>query len=170
MSEIPHTDNWKEHHPTTTFRGQQRYPVPEDWVLSVVEMDGIRWKRYDDIGHGYSLDSEIKEARNFSKNAADPDEVASLGREPAVKPVEVDGSYEHKPVADPADQELSLGAETIFRVYDPIDTDQLWAATAVILARHSRDEEYDGIVDAIDEWIDPTDDDTNKPLGDWKNP
>jgi hypothetical protein len=164
MSEIPHTDDWQDYYPTTTFRGPQQYPTPEEWVLSGVEADGVRWKRYEDIGEECHKDHEVIEARDYSMNAGTPDEEAGLGRGLEFEPVEIDGEHELKPVADPADHELRIGGETIFRVYDPIDTGQLWAATAAILTRHSRGEDYDTIADAIDEWVDPTDPGENATL------
>jgi hypothetical protein len=169
MSEIPHTDDWQDYYPTTTFRGPQQYPTPEGWVLSDVEADGVRWKRYEDIGTEYRNDHEVIEARDYSMNAGTPDEEASLGRGLEFEPVEIDGEHEPvlKQVDNPADHELRIGGETVFRVYDPIAADRLRAATAAILARHSRGEDYATVADAIDEWIDPTDPGENATLDSW---
>ena len=51
-----------EEYPTTTYRGPQEYPVPEDWVLGTVEGDGIGWKRYPEADesdeHTHDLSAE----------------------------------------------------------------------------------------------------------------
>jgi len=42
---------WVGEYETTTYRGPVLYPVPEDWELSIVEGDGIGWKRPPEPDH-----------------------------------------------------------------------------------------------------------------------
>lgn len=168
VDEIPHTDDWQDHYPTTTFRGQQQYPVPEEWVLNEVEADGVMWKRYADIGADHHKDHEVVEERGYSMNAGTPDEEAIFGRGKSFEwRKDANGEPMMKSIADPPDHELTIGGVTVFTVHDPVATDRLWAATAAVLARHSRGEDYSEIAEVIDNTVDPTDPGENDTLDGW---
>lgn len=144
---IPHRGDWNEQYQTTVSYGKT-IPTPEDWVHNDYERGGLilTWKRYEDIGHNHTDDHEVVEAREFAKNAGTPDEDAMLAPQSEYEYVETNDGPERRPVADPADRELTINGETVLKVYDPYDEGELLAAVAAILERHSRSERYDKIV------------------------
>lgn len=164
---IEHVDDWREHYPTDTIYGMV-VPTPADWVFDEYERGGVilSWKRYEDIGHEHTRDHEVVEARDYAKDAGTPDETAMLspGLDYEAHRTD-DGDVERRPVADPADRELSIGATTVFKVYDPIDENELLAATAEILARHTSGEDYSEIVEELE----APDTDGSETLGQWGN-
>lgn len=162
--EIPHREDWEEHYATETAYGGT-YPAPEDWVFDEFERGGLflSWKRYEDIGHEHTDDHGVVEARDYSKDAGTPDEKAILTPASEYEYVETETGTERRPVADPPDRELGIGGETVLEVHQPFDEHALLAAIAAILARHSKDEDYDEIVRAM-ELVDPEHDQT---LDEW---
>ena len=162
--EIPHCEDWEDHYPTETAYGRT-YPAPEDWVFNDFERGGmsLSWKRYEDIGHEHTDDHGVVEARGYSKDAGTPDETAMLSPESEFEYVETESGAERHAVADPADRRLTIDGEAILELHQPFEEQELLAAVAAILARHSRGEDYDEIVQAM-ELVDP---ETDQTLDEW---
>ena len=158
--EIPYLADWEDHYPTETAYGRV-YPTPEDWVFGDFERGGmfVSWKRFENIGHEHTDDHEVIEARDHSKNAGTPDEEALLAPESEAEYIDTGDGVEPHPVADPADRELTINGETVLEVYQPFEENELLAAVAAILTRHSKGEEYDDIVQAM-QMVDPGEDQT----------
>ena len=161
---LPHRKNWEEHYPTERSYGRI-YPTPADWVFGDFERGGmfVSWKRFEGIGHDYTDDHEVVEARDFSRDAGDPDETAMLAPVSEVEYVDTGNGVQPQPTADPADRELTINGESILRVYQPFTETELLAAVAAILERHSNGEEYDEIVQTM-EMVDPGE---NQTLEEW---
>lgn len=123
----------------------------------------LSWKRYENIGHEHTDDHAVVEARDYSRDAGTPDEEAMLAPESEYEYVETESGAERHAVADPADRQLTIDGETVLEVYQPFEEDELLAAVAAILERHSNDEDYDEIVRAM-ELVDPEHDQT---LDEW---
>lgn len=116
---------------TATYRGPQEYPVPEDWVLGIVEADGICWERYfdadaaDDAAHQYELADDV--------GMSDPDEAA----------------YLHSEFDPSPHNRLEIAGETIVRLEATDDTAGLYAVVAAALARWAREEDLDGLLEDL---------------------
>lgn len=162
--EIPHREDWKEHYPTQTAYGQT-YPTPEDWTFGDFERGGmfLSWRRFEGIGREHTDNRGVIEARDSSKDAGSSDETAMLSPESEFEYVETESGPERHAVADPADRKLTIGGETVLEVYQPFEEDELLAAVAAILTRHSNGEDYDEIVRAM-ELVDP---ETDQTLDEW---
>jgi len=122
--------DWVRDFPTTTYRGPQLYPVPEDWFLSHPEGGTLGWKRYEDAENGqeagtsYDIDDEV--LRN------DPTDVAVLLSE----------WTEHEETV----WSLSFNhQETIFEDLVVENHNELLTVTAETLAKYARGEPYDDV-------------------------
>jgi hypothetical protein len=128
---------WQDDYPTTTHRGPQQYPVPEDWVLGIVEADGMNWRRYNDAEE--ANDAERKDQLDDDVLREGPDDELGLLHE-------VEGD-----VLDP-DREywvLSLNGEEITELDG--DATDYFGEIAELMARYARGEDYDDIFDDEDE-------------------
>lgn len=115
---------WVREYPSTTYRGSGRYPVPEDWVLGMVEGDGVGWHRYADADpdamHQHDVDDEIV----FDGS----DTEAYL----------VNSWNEHDEVL----HTLRIDGDSVFEDIVAENDAGLWQAVAEALARYARDEDY----------------------------
>lgn len=126
---------WLSEYASTTYRGPTLYPVPEDWVLNIVEGDGICWYRYDAAEYGHDADHK-NDIENNDLLWDGPDDEAWL-------------SNEWDPETDLVTQTLEINREQVFEVTEP-DSDLLWNAVAEALARYAREGEVDvGILDLV---------------------
>lgn len=126
---------WESEYPTTEYRGPQQYPIPEDWVLNIVEADGVAWYRYDDAENGQ--EAEIR-------HDIEPSDVTYEGP--------TDEAFldnEWNPTTELVTHKLSIRGEstdwsgtTIFSLTDP-DEEVLWRAVAEALAKYARGEDFD---------------------------
>jgi len=124
---------WVGEYETTTYRGPMLYPAPGDWELSIVEADGIGWKRpempgpedlYWEENDSWSPENEAGTINEFEIGGGfDPDETVTT--------------------------RFSVDGETIFSLTDP-SHDELMAPIAEILDRIARDEDLEEIVDDVE--------------------
>lgn len=108
---------WRAEYETTRHRGPDRYPVPDDWTLGIVEADGSGWRRPerpDDAPRGWTYDDN---AGTLNEWDTETDETTVT---------------------------FSVNGETVFEVTEP-DRDDLMASIAEVLARVARGEEYDDV-------------------------
>lgn len=118
---------------TTTYRGPQEYPVPEDWVLGIVEADGVGWKRY----------TEAENAHEASKESDLGDDVV-FETEPEYASLLNDWN----PTSDLVTHTLKVGGEEVFSITG-VDDEVLWRSVAEALGQHARGEEVDVDPDAV---------------------
>lgn len=106
---------WRAEYETTTHRGPDRYPVPEDWTLGIVEGDGISWKRppYPDTDAPTEWSPE--------------DRAGTLN--------EFDAKTDERTV------KFDVNGDPVFTVTQP-DRDELMRAIAEVLRRVARGEEH----------------------------
>lgn len=111
----PRSERWTDDYETTTFRGPRKYPVPGDWLLGHVEMDGIEWRRYDDapddVESKHDIDHEIL-------YEGPDDELWTLN--------------DWYPETDETTVKVNLNNDPVFTVTNP-DEDDLMAAIAEVL-------------------------------------
>lgn len=139
MTRFPDLDaEWTDDYAWTRYRGPQAYPVPGDWVLNIVEGDGVIWHHYPDVGADHDHDDDVYDALGFDEIEDARGVAADLHSE-----WNADDSTTHV---------LTVDGETVIRTTDP-EMDDLWAAVAEVLSRHSAGEDYD---DLADKWTAPT--------------
>jgi len=105
---------WRDEYETTTYRGPDRYPVPEDWTLGIVEGDGISWRRPerpDDAERGWSPEDRASTLNEFDYDS------------------------------DEQTVKFDVNGNSVVRVTEP-DRDALMASIAEVLARVARGESY----------------------------
>ncbi len=105
---------WRAEYETTTFRGPDRYPVPEDWTLGIVEGDGITWRRPErpeDAGRGWSPEDRASTLNEFDYDS------------------------------DERTVNFDVNGDPVFTVTEP-DRDELMRAIAEVLARVACGESY----------------------------
>lgn len=125
-----------EDYRTTTYRGPQEYPVPEDWLLNVVEADGISWHRYPGFDKGDRAEKVSDLPGDFLYDGEEPEIVyASLGNQ-------------HNRSSDLVTHTLRVDGEEVFSVTG-LDEDVLWDSVAKALAQHARGEEVDVDPDGV---------------------
>lgn len=134
----PPEADWTDEFEWTRYRGPQPYPCPADWVLDLVEGDGIIWYRFPGIGEGLEMDDDVREV--FEPDYEEYDdargETAILSKEIVEdNPRKRESKLEH---------ELSIDGETIFRRVEPDDED-LFATVAEALARYSNGQELEDV-------------------------
>lgn len=108
---------WRAAYETTTYRGPDRYPVPGDWTLGIVEADGIVWRRPprpDDAARGWTY-----EDRAGTLNDYDPESGAQTVK-------------------------FDVNDTPVFTVTDP-DRDALMAAIAEVLSRVAAGDDYSDV-------------------------
>lgn len=137
---------WDDDYPTTTHRGPQQYPVPEDWVLGIVEADNMSWRRYDDAENE---NAERKRQLNNEVVYEGPDDVLSLLLEMEGDVMDPDREY----------WELRLNGEKIAELDG--DATDYFAEIAELMASYARGEDYDDI------FPDEDDEPENHTLGDF---
>ena len=122
---------WVGEYETTTYRGPVLYPVPRDWELSIVEGDGIGWKRPEepdpDSDYWEDHDSWSPEAEAWVTNE-----------------YEIDGGF--KP-DETVTKRFTIDGEDLFEVKD-VHHDDLMQPVAELLARAADGEDLD--VEAVD--------------------
>lgn len=126
--------SWTDEYPSTTFRGPARYPIPEDWVLNNVEMDGVIWYRYDDAENGQEAEHESD--IDWDVSGEGPDNVAMLTADPDPNDLDV------------VTQKFDIDGDPVFTVTHDgsVDMDEeLWACVAEVMARVARGESYDDV-------------------------
>jgi hypothetical protein len=105
---------WRSEYETTTYRGPDRYPVPDDWTLSIVEGDGIGWRRPerpDDAPRDWQYEDRAGTLNDYDFDA------------------------------DEQTVKFDVNGDPVFTVTDP-DRDELMAAIAEVLRRVARSESY----------------------------
>lgn len=105
---------WRSEYETTTYRGPDPYPVPDDWTLRLVEGDGIMWRRPprpDDAERGWTYEDEASTLNEFD--------------------------YE----TDEQTVKFDVNGDPVFTVTEP-DRDELMGAIAKVLAQVARGEAY----------------------------
>lgn len=125
---------WTEKYPTTTYRGPDPYPVPEDWVLNNVEMDGVIWYRYDDAENGHEAEHESDVDPDVTYEG--PDDVAILAAEPDPNNLEV------------VTKKFDINGDPVFTVADPGGVDmwnEIMACVAEVMARVARGQDYSDV-------------------------
>jgi len=108
---------WRAEYETTTYRGPDRYPVPEDWTLGIVEGDGITWKRPErpeDAERGWSPEDRASTLNEFDYDS------------------------------DERTVTFDVNGDPVFTVTDP-DRDDLMASIAGVLRQVARGESYHGV-------------------------
>lgn len=127
---------WTDDYQWTRYRGPHPYPVPEDWVLGIVEGDGVIWRRYDDAENGH--EAETGRDLDDDVSAAGPDDMAMIGHEwPAGADVMEDSPYHELQIND----ELVLVLKDAQDI-DESDGDEWWRAVAEALSRYARGDDY----------------------------
>lgn len=130
---------WTDEYEWTRYRGPQPYPVPADWVLRIVEGDGIGWYRFPGLGEGLAKDTEVRDVLgigdDYEDALAEADE-AWLD----YKIVEAGGDG-FDPEPDTVEHTLTIAGETVFRRVDP-DRDDLMAAVAETLSKFTNGAEW----------------------------
>ncbi|WP_135306328.1 hypothetical protein [Haloarcula amylovorans] len=129
--------DWAAEYDWTRYRGPDAYPVPGDWVLDLVEADGIIWYRYPDAGEGHANDNDVLDSFESDYDGYNDarGETAMLGN---------DVVNEHVSMKDwELEQQLTVDGTTVFDRVEP-ETDELYANVAAALA-------------AIDNGTDPSD-------------
>lgn len=131
FSEIPYAQeyeppSWLDEHTSTTYRGPMLYPVPEDWVLNVVEADGVLWYRYEDAENGHEAEK---------RNDVVPEELLFEGPDDDAW---LDHLWDEQ--TGEVTYRLEINGDEVFTVTEP-DDDLFWTAVAEALARYARDEE-----------------------------
>jgi hypothetical protein len=109
---------WRSEYETTTYRGPDRYPVPEDWTLDIVEGDGSVWRRPprpDDAERGWEYEDRASTLNEFD--------------------------YEN----DEQTVKFDVNGDPAFTVTNP-DRDELMGSIAEVLWRVARGEDYSGVV------------------------
>lgn len=125
--------DWADEYAWTRYRGPQPYPVPEDWVLQMVEGDGVMWQRHPEHGQDAAHDSDLPD----EAWPLDPEDHASLGHEwPAGADIMQEDPY----------HELTINGEIALVVVDGADSDDWWRAIAETLARYARGEDYETVL------------------------
>jgi hypothetical protein len=127
---------WQDDYPTTTHRGPQQYPVPEDWVLGYVEADSMDWRRYEDAD---ADDAERKDQLDDDVLHEGPDDELVLLLEMEGDVMGPDREY----------WELRLNNEKIAELDG--DVTDYFSEIAELMARYARGEDYDDIFDDADE-------------------
>lgn len=126
--------SWADDYPTTTYRGPDPYPVPEDWVLNNVEMDGVIWYRYADAENGQEAEHESDIDPDVTYQG--PSNVAMLTADPDPNDV------------DTVTQKFDIDGDPVFTVTDPGGEslwDEVMGCVAEVLARVARGEDYDAV-------------------------
>jgi hypothetical protein len=125
--------DWTDKYPWTRYRGPQPYPVPEDWVLNIVEGDATVFYRYPDLGQDHETDDEVVDT--FAPEYEGVNEARG-----AAASVTID----HDRNGDELPYSLQIDNEVVFQRVEP-DTEDLWRAVAEVLARFARGEDYQDI-------------------------
>lgn len=124
---------WVGEYETTTYRGPMLYPAPADWELSIVEGDGIGWKR--------PAQPDFEDEYWETNDSWSPENEAGT-----INDYEIDGGF------DPDETVITrfkVDGKDVFEVKDP-DRDELMAPIAEILARVAGDEDLEEIVDDVE--------------------
>lgn len=121
---------WTDDYPTTTYRGPHPYPIPEDWVLNNVEMDGVIWYRYDDAENGQEAEHESD--IDWDVSGEGPDNVAMLSADPDPNDLDI------------VTQKFDIDGDPVFTVTDA-DDDEVWRCVAEVMARVARGEDYSDV-------------------------
>ncbi len=114
---------WREEYETTTYRGPDRYPVPEDWELRMVESDGIQWtrpERPENPGLDWEPEDEALTLNEWNSNA------------------------------DERTVSFDVNGDMVFTVTEP-DRGDLMSAIGEVLRRVARGEQYHDVA-APDEY------------------
>lgn len=130
--------DWTDDFGWVRHRGPQAYPVPADWVLGMVDGDGMSWHRFPGIGEGLGRHDEVRDALDHDSDAIEEhrDVRASLSKEVV--------EFHEKDRTATVAQELSIDGQRVFRRVSP-DTDDVFAATAEALARYSNGQDLDDV-------------------------
>jgi len=132
---------WTDEYPWTRYRGAQPYPCPADWVLGLVEGDGIGWHRYPGIAEGHDHQRDVVDL--FDDYDARED--AHAERATLLNDIVEGASIRDE---DDVKHELSIDGETVFVRIDPEMSD-LMATVAEVLARYSGGEALGVIADGL---------------------
>lgn len=126
--------SWEDEYSTTKFRGPQKYPVPEDWVLGMVEGDGVDWRRYDDFD-----DTDAKHKREVPHEIAyeGPDDELALVRDFEGDAMNPDGEY----------QSVMLNGEELIKVKEDAKP---FGELAELMMRVANGEDYDDVLKELE--------------------
>jgi len=128
-------ETWTAEYPWTRYRGPAVFPVPGDWVLSIVEGDGTSWYYMDEYGDGVGSEHAVYDALDEDPSIEDPFIACEDIRLASADLTRLPASVESDAGADnAADWEFTINSITIFRRTDPA-RDDLYAAVADALAQ-----------------------------------
>lgn len=125
--EEPEAD-WTDDYDWTRYRGPQPYPVPEDWVLNIVEAGGAMFRRYPEIGNDHETDSEASE--HFAPDYEGLEEARGI-----------EASVGTKYIDEEEVETLTVAGEEVFQRVSPT-TEDLYKTVAEALTRAATGEEY----------------------------
>lgn len=128
---------WTERY-SSVERHRQQYPAPADWVVNIVEADGVAWMRYSGIGNGLTTDNEVHDA--LDNELGDIEDNRAESARLTSDPVKIGDSAEETVV----ENELRIDGETVFR-REEVDFDDLMAAVAEALALYSNGGEWQDV-------------------------
>lgn len=134
----PPEADWTDDYAWTRYRGPQAYPCPADWVLDVVEGDGIIWYRFPGIGEGLETDNDVRDV--FEPDYEEYDDARGETAVLSNKIVE-DNPREQECKLE---QKLTIEEETVFCRVEPDDED-LFATVAEALSRYSNGQDLEDI-------------------------
>jgi hypothetical protein len=126
---------WTDEYAWTRYRGPQPHPCPGGWVLKMPEMMAVSWVYFPDIGSVNETETDVREA--FGMNDSGYEDARSAE---AFLIGEGVGSIREESVC----WTLSIDGDDVFERVDP-DHDDLYAAVAEALAKHSRGGSFDDV-------------------------